>query len=119
MATALHLGLFVVANVIVAVGALALIRLLRLRGLLTNAIAFFACFISQITVSLLIAGVALARLGDGLVLLVNLLISAVLVSISLRVCGPFAGIEWGCPRAFVRDLAPAMVGDPIATILIL
>jgi hypothetical protein len=119
MAIALLLGLFVVANVIVAVGALALIRLLRLRGLLTNAIAFFVCFVSQITLSLLIAGVALARLGDGLVLLVNLLISAVLVGTSLRVCGPVTGIEWRRPRSFVRDLARDLMGAPVATILIL
>src|SRR5215469_18764647 len=120
MATALYLGLFVVANLIVAVGALALIRLLRLGGLLTNAIAFFVCFVSQITFSLLIAGVALARFSDGLVLLVNLLISAVLVGTSLRVCGPpLTGIEWGCRRAFVLDLARELVGAPLATILIL
>ncbi len=119
MATALYLGLFVVANLVVAVGALALIRLLRLRGLLTNAIAFFVCFIGQITLSLLIAGVALASLGDGLVLLVNLLISAELVGASLRVCGPLTVIEWGRPRALLRDLAQVLVGAPVATSLIL
>src|SRR5271165_4363464 len=119
VATALYLGLFVVANLVVAVGALALIRLLRLRGLLTNAIAFFVCFIGQITLSLLIAGVALASLGDGLVLLVNLLISAELVGASLRVCGPLTATEWGRPHAFVRDLARVLVGAPVATSLIL
>jgi hypothetical protein len=120
MATALYLGPFVVANLIVAVGALALIRLLRLGGLLTNAIAFFVCFVSQITLSLLIAGVALARLGDGLVLLVNLLISAVLVGSSLWVYRPpLTGIDWGRPRAFMRDLARELVGAPLAAILII
>ena len=119
MATPLYLSLFVAANLIVAVGALALIRLLRLRGLLTNATAFFVCFVGQITFSLLIAGVALARLSDGLVLLVNLLISAVLVGTSLRVCGPLTGIEWGRLRAFVGTFARELVGAPLATTLIL
>jgi hypothetical protein len=119
MATELHLRLFVEANLIVAVGALALVRLLRLHGLLTNAIAFFVCFVGQITLSLLITGVALARLDDGHVLLVNLLISAVLVGTSLRFGGPFTGTPWGRTRAFMLDLARELVGTPLATILIL
>src|SRR5215469_10074137 len=104
MATAVHLRLFVEANLIVAVGALALTRLLRLRGLLTNAIAFFVCFVSQITLSLLVAGVALARLGDDLVMVLNLLISTVLVVASLRLGGPVpTGRDWGRLRALVLD----------------
>lgn len=118
MATALHLGSFVVANLLVVVGALAFIRLLRLRGLLTNAIAFFLCFVSQITLSLLIAGVAFARLGDGVALLVNLLISAALIGASLGVCGPLSGIEWGRARVFSRNLAWELLSAPVATILI-
>src|SRR5215469_2247970 len=118
MATAVHLRLFVEANLIVAVGALALVRLLRLRGLLTNAVAFFVCFVSQITLSLLITGVALARLGSGLVLLLNLLISAVLVGVSLRVRGRLTGAPWGRALVFVRDFARELVGAPLVTIII-
>jgi hypothetical protein len=119
MATELYLRLFVVANLIVAVGALAFIRLLRLRGLLTNAIAFFVCVVGQITFSLLIAGVVLSHLDVGHVLVVNLFISAVLVGTSLRFGEPLTGLEWGRPRSVMLDLARELVGAPLATVLIL
>jgi hypothetical protein len=119
MPTELYSRVFVEANLIVAVGALALVRLLRLRGLLTNVIGFFVCFVSQITLSLLITGLALARLGVGPVLLVNLVISAVLVGTSHLFGGPIPSVEWGRPRAFLLGLARELVGAPLASILIL
>ena len=119
MATALHLGLFALANLVVAAGALALVRLLRLRGALTAVMAFFVCFAGQITLSLLAAGVVLARLGPSVVLLLNLLISAALVSISWYVRGLPTGIDWRRALAYMRDLGWELARAPFATILVL
>jgi hypothetical protein len=119
MATALHLGLFVAANLVVAAGALALLRLFRLQGLLTNILAFFVCFVSQITLTLLFTGVVLAHLNAGLALLTNLLISATLVGASLRVRGPLGGINWEQARARAYAFIWELVGAPLDAILIL
>lgn len=115
---ALHVWSFALANLIVAAGALALVRLLRLRGVLTSVIAFFVCFVGQITLSLLIAGVALARLGPGLVLLLNLLISAALVSVNWYVRGLPAGVDWRRALAAARAFGWEFARAPFATILV-
>ena len=81
---------FAAANCIVLLGAISLVRLLRLRGLLTNVLAVFTCGFAQIVLSLLFAGAVLQQLYPVTVIVINLALSSVFVVLSFVVRGPLS-----------------------------
>ena len=74
----------ILATVIALAGALAAVRCFHLAGVLHIALAVFTWCVAQITLVLLLAGVALQRLAPGPVMGMDAALSVVMVLVSLR-----------------------------------
>jgi hypothetical protein len=86
--------LFVVATLIVLVGALAAARLLQLTGLIAGFLGVFTLFMAQVMGSLLVAGVMLQRLEPLVVLALNVVLSGSLLALLLHFAPPASRQSW-------------------------
>lgn len=80
---------FVVANLLVIIGALSVVRCLRWRGMLYAGAVATVWYFSQVVFSLLFAGVVLRSLTSGVVLAVNVVIMVAVLCVARRWGRPF------------------------------
>ncbi len=80
----LEMTLFVAANLVALAGAAAFVRLLGPGGTLERVRAVFTCYIAQVIVTVLCAGVLLARLTPLTVFALNVVLTAALAGCTLR-----------------------------------
>lgn len=100
---------FLFVNAIVLIGAMGFIHCLRLSGFLLNAMALFLAYVSQITLSMLLAGVALQQLNDVTVIIINTVITAALVPLALRYGGiPTMQELRSIPQHLMKRLSEAL-----------
>lgn len=111
---------FLLVNVIVLVGAVAFTRCLRLSSFLLNALAIFLAYMSQIVLSMLLAGVALGQLNDITVIIINTIITAAMIPLALRYGGlPTKDELRASARRFQQVFGEAMSSPLTAGLVVL
>lgn len=83
----------VVANLLVIVGALSIVRCFQWRGLVHAGVMAATWYFSQIVFSILFAGIILQSINASTVLVINLAMTGALLGIALR---------WGTPLSAAR-----------------
>jgi hypothetical protein len=81
---------FIIANIIVILGAIAFTRCFRIVGILEGLMSTFAWYVAQIIGTLLLAGGLLGQLNAIALLLINLVVSAGLFGLSLKIGSPLS-----------------------------
>ena len=109
--------LFVTANVLVLCGAVAAVRALKFTGIITSLLAVFTLAISQIVLSLLIAGGMLAALQPIPVLLINAFISALILLLIYASGSGGTVLAWRVVREKVIKFGAELLRDPWALLL--
>jgi hypothetical protein len=102
---ALVVGKMIVANALVLVGAIATVRVLRVRGLLAGLLTGFTAAIAQIVGTSLLAGALIQRLAPAMLILLNGLVCIGLVLLAWRFGEPFSRDQVG---AYFRRLGGAL-----------
>ncbi|GEM_PF-1416605 len=108
--------LFIIANVVVLCGAVMVVRALRLSGLIASLLAVFTLSISQILLSLLVAGGVLSLLQPVALLLLNIIIT-VLLLVLCRASGVRGALfSWHAARKAAKS-GRELLRDPWAIVL--
>src|SRR5580765_2456459 len=98
-------GMMVAANALVLVGAIATVRVLRVRGLLAGLLTGFTAAIAQIVGTSLLAGALIQRLTPAMLIALNGLVCLGLVLLAWRFGEPFSRAQ---VSAYLRRLGGAL-----------